>query len=160
MIKLLFIFLLWVPYSPLSQAGNMEVVVLTDTCIKPLYEYHYLTCGEIVFCVNNIKHVIPKNFETDLASIPRIGWAVMSPAHSSSFRAAIIHDWLYHNPCNFSRMQADMIFFQLTLHDGLPLFRSYLLYYSVRLFGWPHYNTGVCHGRRRNLDKEVRGIIS
>ena len=37
--------------------------------------------------------VVPKGFETDLASVPRAAWALIAPWDVA--RAAIIHDLLY-----------------------------------------------------------------
>lgn len=133
-------------FSFCAKAQQIDVRLFTDTCIKPLYKYTYLTCADIIFSVDGITYIVPKHFKTDLASIPRLCWSIMSPAHSGSFRAAIIHDWLYYRPCYFSRLQADLIFYNLLRLDGLSITRSYIMYYAVRMFGWPFYNTGVCNG--------------
>ncbi len=141
----LFSFLVFLATFVASASQKFEVQIMSETCIKPLIRYHYLTCSPILVFINGKNLVIPRHFKTDLASIPRVFWSLMSPAHSSSFRAAILHDWLYHNPCNYSRYDADLIFYEALINDKLSLWRSYIIYYAVRAFGAEYYNEGSCH---------------
>src|SRR5690606_14766234 len=62
---------------------RLHTEILSDGCIKPLAAYHYKTCTKINFKVNHSKFEVPANFETDLASIPRVFWPIVAPAHSS-----------------------------------------------------------------------------
>lgn len=79
---------------------------------------------------------VPRNFETDGASIPRVFWNILSP-FGDYFPAAVIHDFLY-SPYNteFDRAEADYIFREAMYHLGVPWFRRDLIYAAVRACGW------------------------
>lgn len=86
-------------------------------------------------------------FETNLASVPRIFWTLLSPWDIA--RASVIHDYLY-DKCaqkyndgieeyklNTARKLADDIFL-MAMNSSEPLvseWRVKLAYYAVRLFG-------------------------
>lgn len=145
----------------LSGCGSKEPYLHTDfaseTCIKPLVEYHYQTCSPIKFEVNHQRFEIPAHFQTDLASIPKIIWPIMAPAHSSLIRPAIAHDWFYRKTCEFTRLQTDLIFYHMLINDGVSRTRARLMYYAVRLFGWNYYNEDYCDVSNRELDQIPRG---
>lgn len=88
--------------------------------------------------VNGCSFVIPEGFRTDLASIPRIFWAIFPPFGKYN-RAAIVHDYLYR--IKTERKFADKIFLSLMEQDDTNVLIRYLFYYTVRLFGWIPYNT-------------------
>lgn len=127
-----------------SYKEHLHTEFLTNSCLKPMIGYQYKTCNDIVFIVNDDEYVIPAHFETDLASIPKIAWPIMAPAHSSLIRPAIVHDWFYRKTCDFTRFQADLIFYHMLINDGTSLFRASILYYTVRFFGWTYYNEDYC----------------
>lgn len=81
---------------------------------------------------------IPKDFESDGASIPRVLWRLVSPCiHQSTIRAAIAHDFLYRTtPEGWSRKDADEFFHDICKRDGLADFQADLAYIGLRLFGW------------------------
>ena len=59
---------------------------------------------------------VPKNFKTDLASVPRPAWAVCSPFDIA--RAAVIHDYIYWcNPQVQSRRSCQQIIVQGSQED-------------------------------------------
>lgn len=120
---------------------------LTPVCIKPFEGYRYHICADIKFIVDGVPYSIPKNFETDLATIPRIVWPIMAPAHSSLIRPAIVHDWFYRKTCIFDRHDSDLIFYHMLRNDGVSAFRASVMYYAVRWFGWPYYNEDYCDER-------------
>lgn len=128
--------------------------ILTPGCIKPMVDYQYKTCHDIKFIVNKKRFLIPKNFETDLASIPKIIWPIVSPAHSSLMRPAIIHDWFYRKNCKFSRFQTDLIFYYMLKNDGISEFSATTMYAAVRIFGWNYYNENYCDKELEELDKK------
>lgn len=80
---------------------------------------------------------IPKDFESDGASVPRILWRLVSPCvHQCTIRAAIAHDFLYRTaPDGWSRKDADEFFRDICKRDGLPDFRAKIAYWGLRLFG-------------------------
>lgn len=135
-----------------ASKGHIHTEFLTETCIKPLMGYHYLTCNKIQFTVNGDSFEIPEHFETDLASIPKIVWPIMAPAHSSLIRPAIVHDWFYRKTCDFTRLQTDLIFYHMLRNDGVSAFKASTMYYAVRLFGWNYYNEDYCDYGYQNTD--------
>lgn len=135
---------------------SIHTEFLTSSCIKPFYDYHYLTCKKIKFTVNDRRFEIPENFETDLASIPKIAWSIMAPAHSSLIRPAIVHDWFYTQTCDFTRYETDLIFYHMLKNNGVSVVRASIMYYAVRWFGWSHYNEDYCGKKFKGMDKEVR----
>lgn len=144
--------------SGCSASERLKTEFVTNTCIKPLVDYHYLTCKKIIFKINGYVYYIPSNFETDLASIPKIAWPIMAPAHSSLMRPAIIHDWFYRKTCDFTRYETDLIFYHMLRNDGVSYFRASMMYYAVRLFGWNYYNEDYCDDEFKGLDKKMRSI--
>ena len=154
----LFVPLLMLSLSGCSSSERLETAFLTTTCIKPLHGYHYKTCNEVVFKINEERLVIPPEFETDLASIPKIAWPIMAPAHSSLIRPAIVHDWLYRKTCIFSRFQTDLIFYHMLRNDGVSKFEASIMYYAVRWFGWNYYSEDYCDDEFKGLDQEPREL--
>ena len=77
---------------------------------------------------------IPKGFDTDFASIPRIFWSFLPPTgtkRNQYSKAAVLHDWVYDELCEYpvhSRKDCDKIFLEamaafLKKHeDGVLLF--------------------------------------
>lgn len=118
----------------------MRTHFATDTCIKPFKDYRYLTCCDIHFYIEDTEFVIPNGFETDLASIPRIVWPIMSPAYSKFIRPAIVHDWFYRKSCDFDRKQTDIIFYHMLVNEGVSPYKANAMYLAVRLFGGKFYN--------------------
>lgn len=76
---------------------------------------------------------VPAGFETDLASVPRLFWAVFPP-HGKYTRAAVLHDWLYHTHLT-SRADADGLFLRVMLEHRTRRYRAHLMYRAVRIFG-------------------------
>jgi hypothetical protein len=113
-------------------------------CITPLHGYHYLTCNDYTFYLDAIPYTIPAGFDTDLASIPRIVWPIMSPAKSELMEAAIIHDWLYKETCYFTREETDVIFYDMLRANGTPRWQASIMYYAVRTFGGAYYQDEDC----------------
>lgn len=126
------------------QSDGIHTTFYTNTCIKPYKKYRYHTCGTIHFSIDNQHYIIPEGFETDLASIPRIAWPIMAPAHSSLIRPAIVHDWFYRKTCDYNRKQTDLIFYHMLKNDGVNPLRAATMYYAVRLFGSRYYNEDYC----------------
>ena len=90
----------------------------------------------------------PAGYDTDLASIPRAGWALVAPWDVA--RAAIIHDVLYgalrdalHNKTHDTkivdemRAAADTVFLEGMTHAEPPvkMWKAKPCYWSVRPFG-------------------------
>lgn len=81
--------------------------------------------------------IVPAEFESDGASVPRFFWRlVFPPGDAQAMFAAILHDYIYREkPKDWSRYDADRLFFELLKVDGVPKWRAKLAYWGVRLFG-------------------------
>ena len=80
---------------------------------------------------------VPAGFQCDGASVPRFLWSSVSPAiDPRTLRAAVVHDYLYRNaPENWTRKDADELFYDFIREDGLSWWKSQKAYWGVRLFG-------------------------
>ena len=79
-------------------------------------------------------YTVPKGFSTDFASVPRIP-IVFELVGNYGQAAATLHDYLYHH-VDISRKEADKILLQALRDTKVGKFRSYLMYFGVRAFGW------------------------
>lgn len=84
----------------------------------------------------NAKTVIevPAGFITDLASIPRILYAVF-PVNGLHREAAILHDYLYEKQV-FKRAKCDIIFLGAMKSSGVDFMTRWSFYLGVRIGGW------------------------
>ncbi len=97
--------------------------------IEPL---RYLTSRGRVF-------IVPPEFETDFASIPRLLWSLVgSPAGGRYRRAAVLHDYLYAHGAALwlKRSEADAVFREAMLVSGVTPAKARIIYYGVRIGGW------------------------
>lgn len=76
---------------------------------------------------------VPAGTVTDLASVPRLLWAIFPP-HGVWAKAAIIHDYLYSNAIK-SKAFADLTFLEAMKVLGVPPWRRKLMYLAVHYFG-------------------------
>lgn len=89
--------------------------------------------------------IVPKGYETDFASIPRIFWSILPP--SGKYRgAAVIHDYLYQNRGKFhpskpalTRAQSDGVFLEAMKELKVPFAIRRVMWLAVRGFGWVSY---------------------
>lgn len=78
-----------------------------------------------------IKVVVPDDFLTDLASIPKI-FRIMVPKNGRHRAAAVVHDYLVRTK-EVSRKIADKIFLEAMVILEVPKWRRKAMYYAVRL---------------------------
>ena len=100
----------------------------------------YMLVEEITVRLSNKEViVIPEGYIWDLASVPRIFWAIVPP-DSDAELAFLIHDYLYENRL-FSRKFADdeMLKWSKELNGtdrwSIRNIDNYVRYYAVRCFG-------------------------
>jgi len=87
------------------------------------------------------KLAISVGTRTDGASIPRpFRWIIGQPLTPKFWRASLIHDYLYANRIG-SQKDADDIFLDLLKKDGVGKIRCYLMWASLRGFGWIWWRT-------------------
>jgi len=84
------------------------------------------------YTYNGVEIVIPKDFESDLASIPRILWGFLPPHHYRYRMAALFHDYLLSEdyPDGF----AHDVFKEIMQVTGNNKFRIFLMYNAVRFW--------------------------
>jgi len=80
---------------------------------------------------------IPKGFVTDGASCPQILWAFCSPMSGNQAEAAVLHDYLYSRDSGtgLSRKEADQMFKNSMLNEGVSPLKSAIIYSGVRIGG-------------------------
>jgi len=92
---------------------------------------------------------IPAGTITDLASTPRLLWAIFPP-HGQYAKAAIVHDYMYDQAIG-SKAFADAVFLEAMEVLGVPRWRRVPMYWAVRLFGRGNYKRKVGNARKRPL---------
>ncbi len=119
------------------RATNFNTITPRMRPIPPSYRIWRLL-DPIVYDVGTIgsgdRITVPKGFETDLASIPRIFWSILPPAGQYA-PAAIVHDYIYVYQTR-TRAEADKIFREAMKQLGVPWHRRNLMYSAVRVGGW------------------------
>ena len=112
--------------------------------------------------INSYKLVIPRGFETDIASVPRWVWSLFGILPDGLHRAAaVLHDFLYrynkphgerltgyyfkldafglwqdisHYP--WSRKQCDRLFMRVMREAGTVKWKRRAMFWAVRAVGW------------------------
>lgn len=83
--------------------------------------------------------VVPDNFITDFASVPRGLWNLFPPTGPYG-KAAVIHDLMYTTQTG-SRKEADDIFLEAMGVLEVNRFTRCTIYWSVRAWGWKDWAT-------------------
>ena len=99
--------------------------------VVPLSEYHLAKGMDTI--------IVPKGFQTDFASIPRLFWNIVSPESPYIREASVIHDWLYTQKVIYTRKQADEILRAAMIELGASRYLAGIVYWSVRIFGGSHW---------------------
>lgn len=97
---------------------------------------------------DGLRFEIPIDFEFDLSSVPRVLWPVIS-SFELSIVAPLVHDYLYRYrgkpvyhlpPRKVTRTDADRIFYEMMLLEGIPRWKAEAAYRAVKYFaprkGW------------------------
>lgn len=125
-----------------TQASNCSAPVVTylTDARKWRLEQPY-TCQD-----NGNLIKVPRQFEFDIASIPRPFWWLIAP-FELSLAAPLVHDFLYRYqgdpphgsivpPRIYTRRQADLLFRAIMKKEGVWWWRRIASYLAVRCFGW------------------------
>lgn len=127
-------------FVSLTIPRTYDIIEFTnDPCIRPHSSYHYYTCHAIRLVINGRKVEIPAQFDTDLASIPRWYWVILSPNYSGFVAPSIMHDFMYKCPNGYSRLEIDRFFYYALLENGISQYTAYKMYIAVRIFGSSFY---------------------
>jgi hypothetical protein len=87
-------------------------------------------------------------FECDAESTPRLLFSIVPP-FGAARPAAVGHDWLYKlggyydaagNFVRVTRLQADRVYRELLLANGMPAWRAAVRYSTLRAAGWKAWN--------------------
>ena len=107
---------------------------LIMVCAEP---YQWSVYADFMYYAEDAPIIIPEGFRTDLASIPRLlHWLPHLHPNGRCRRAAVVHDFLYSKSCTYriSRREADEIFRQALVDEGLGKRTAKAYYYAVRWF--------------------------
>lgn len=109
--------------------------------LRMLDNYRWELLAEFDYHVGSLLSVevirVPVGTITDLASTPRILWAIFPP-HGQYAKAAIVHDYLYQQAIG-SKYWADQVFLEAMEVLCVPRWRRVLMYWAVRAFGKGNY---------------------
>lgn len=96
--------------------------------------------------------VVPADFQFDGASVPSPGWQLIySPFHPDVILPSLIHDWLYANH-QVEREQADEIFHDLLILNGVPNIKAKAMWGAV------HHFAGVYWGYSKEDKKRLKKL--
>jgi len=138
---------------PKTWVLSRELIFKTDDLASD--EIALLQKGGIE-CSDQGEIVVSEGFKTDLASVPRMLWAFISPWDIA--RAAVIHDFLYFQCREYStktafdsflwknvRRISDKIFLMAmdAAEPSVPSWKKKSAYYAVRAFGGKAAKGGV-----------------
>ena len=119
-----------------------EIFNYPAPCIIPYHGYTYLTCHAFVVIIDGDETIVPANYQTDLASIPRFYWSILAPDYSEIIGPAILHDYLYECPGKRTRQDIDWIFYDYLIKNGISYYTAYKIWAAVRIFGGSHFQNG------------------
>lgn len=122
-----------------SCSTTHTISFLNEPCLKPFKKFDFELGTEFIVKVNERIYVVPKDFITDLASVPRPMWALYPPNDTRTIRAAIIHDYLYSGLVLVERKEADSILYDALISQGVTRYTAYKYWIAVRLFGRSHF---------------------
>ncbi|MFM5339390.1 DUF1353 domain-containing protein [Aeromonas veronii] len=114
---------------------------MTPISLRPIDDNNWVVVDD--FTVNTLYGpiTVKSGSTTDLASVPRPLWAII-PRSGLHTPASVVHDYIYRNTSiRLSQRQADNIFLQLMLKDGVNKILAYTMWFGVRLFGHHSYKT-------------------
>ncbi|RFP32406.1 DUF1353 domain-containing protein [Duganella sp. BJB476] len=81
--------------------------------------------------------VVPRGFQTDLASVPRLPVIFLLTGDTSN-QAAAVHDYLYSSH-EVTREMADAVLREASEVTGVPAWRRWLMWAGVRAGGASHW---------------------
>lgn len=119
-----------------------SIQISNDVYLIPKPDYEWVLLEDLYFTVDAIPYRIEKGFQTDLASIPKWLWSVVSPIRYDLIVPSLIHDFFYATPHNMRRKDIDSIFYWCLKEQGSSKLNAYVYYAAVRLFGWKSFNKG------------------
>lgn len=113
-----------------------------ETSIGPVGGKDWEVKDELIWEVGTLGSrkcvTVPVGFRTDLGSIPRPFWPIISPHGQPQLQACVAHDYLYRKPharipgCR-SKREVDREFRHMMIALGTPQLRVWTMWVAVRL---------------------------
>jgi hypothetical protein len=120
-------------------APNENVEFLNSLSLSPKKNNNFVLSDDFKIRVDDNLLIIPKGFETDLASIPRVFWPIAAPHEYKNIAPAIIHDYQYTCPKNLTREKIDSIFYSSLIDNRVNPVVAYGFWLAVRVGGASHF---------------------
>ncbi len=109
---------------------------LTSLSLAYSGDGHYVVTAPLVYAGATDKITVPTGTPTDLASVPRLFWALLPP-HGAYERSAVLHDALCRRLNDGDRSipsrDVDGLFRRTCREAGVPLPARWVLWWGVRL---------------------------
>lgn len=110
----------------------------SELVVSKVEPYLWRLYTPLVCQISGERFVVPVNFNTDFASVPRFLWALFPP-YGKYTEIATLHDYLYYLK-DRPRKEIDQIFYNGLLLSEVPSWKAKIMYWSVRAFGGIRYN--------------------
>lgn len=118
----------------------IEIEFHSKPTIEPFEKYKFLVAKAFDVSINEDRFTIPKGFETDLASVPRMLWPILAPDNSGVFAPSILHDYLYTCHNELPRKIIDQVFYFALLENDVNERLAFGMYIAIRMFGGTHFH--------------------
>ncbi len=102
----------------------------TELTLKPIGFNNWELTTDFKQIIDDKEILIPKGFQTDLASVPRIFWAMFPPF--SCPQPSVVHDFLYTQ--NINSKERDQIFYDLMIRYGMYQWKAKIMWGAVRIY--------------------------
>lgn len=115
----------------------------TKLTVAPLKDgIHWELLSPFVYDVGELggkdKIVVPRGFQTDFGSVPKLFWNIVSPIGPAT-AAFVLHDYLYSTQ-ERTRLVSDAILLEALEILKVNWFQRWLIYRAVRVGGWISWN--------------------
>lgn len=119
---------------------NENINFLNELNLSPVSDGVFELERKFIIQIDSETIIIPKGFQSDFASIPRVFWSVQSPYDYKNIAPAILHDYQYTCPNNLSRSKIDSIFYSALIDNRVNPVVAYAFWLAVRVGGSSHFN--------------------
>lgn len=109
---------------------------LNELHIRPRPGQHmwWMLTKPLTYKRDDLMITVPDGFCTDLASVPRLLWSIFPP-YGRYTEASVIHDYCYCSKYRITRKEADQLFYDIMVEQGVSKIQARLMYWGVRVVG-------------------------
>lgn len=118
----------------------IDIEFLNEAELVPQYGFIFRTGQDLRIKINDQLFIVPKDFDSDLASVPRFLWSIFPPRYAKFIRPALLHDYLYGEKREYTRRYCDNVFFGALIAEDVHKKIAIIMFLGVRLFGWYAYS--------------------